>query len=525
MYEIRYVPPIIPKKIIMLKNIYRSFLLFLISPCRISLAWVPWVLCVGGFIASLILFYPGHYGADVETQYAQSKMGLYGDANPPVMSAVWTLLRNTYYSVTGEIVSGDGLIYVFQTFLLWMGVLSVLVSAKSFWRHGEYSRTTYLSVFVAVFLLLWLLAIDLLGRSGDISKDIGMLGPYLLATGFLLNCPTTRWKKTCWICLVLLFLFYGTAVRHNAVFALLPMLLWLAWHILPKKQMIPLLACGMALWFGMLGAIYCFNYKLLGAVPQYHIQERFYADILQLNYRTNNFVLPPNTFGNDFSTLDESFFRQHFKPDILLIHNAFREINKTLPQWINFTQNGVIYSREEFLQHQNSTITFKDFRGRDITRRILDEAHISETWANDCKTLRDAWIERILMNPVVYAKWKLQVFIRYCRMHSIAFLGLSVPTVLMLTICLVVFSTFSRRRLEKPVFPFLMLGWSGLFYILPYLIFLTDDLAGQRYIYWYWAASIIALTLFCHESPLIRSLIKKTLNYWTMILRDFAKTK
>ena len=288
--------------------------------------------------------------------------------------------------------------------------------------------------------------------------------------------------------------------------------------------MTSLLLYGMILWITMLTAIHCFNYKLLNAVPLYLLQERFYADIFQLNYRTNQFILPSNTFGNDFSDLDETLFRQKFQPDVVFIQNAFKHINAKLPHYVHFVQVGVVLPHQEFLQNQNNTFHVEYFRSPGgIEQRIFDESVIRKTFPEDYKTLRNAWFERILMNPVDYIKWKSMVFIKYCQKTSISFWGLSVSTILMLTSCLAVTLTFSHKRLEESVFPSIMLAWSALLYISPLLIFLTDD-REIRYVYWFLAASLIAMTHLCANSELIRTLLKLTMNCWETKLRDIANS-
>jgi len=481
------------------------------------------VLCLIGFTASIVLFYPGDYGYDTLTQCTQSETGLYGDWHPPVMAAMWKLFRNGYCAVTGETVRGNGMMYSFHTLLVWAGILGVLVSAKSFWKRDENSQPSRLSVLVIVFLLSWMLFSDLLYRSRDISKDLGMMGAYLLATGFLFHWPTAVWKRILRSCLILLLLFYGTALRHNAVFALIPMLCWLSWHIVPKKHTIPILMSGMVLWIVMLGTIQWFNYRLLNTVPLYPLQERFYTDILQLNYRTNHFIAPPNTFGNDFSSLDESQFRQKFQPDIVFIQNAFKDVNAELPYFIWFTQNQtVILSHEEFIQHQNDSFFIDDFLGSEKVRmRIFDESAIRTTFPGDYQVLRHAWINRIMRDPVVYIKWKTMVFIKYCQKTSMSFWGLSISTILMLTVCLAAVCTFSQKRYDASVCPSLMLGWSAILYILPLWIVIPDD-REMRYVYYFLAASLIAMVFFCSNSQLMRSLLQLVTSSWETKLRDIV---
>lgn len=484
---------------------------FLASKCNISLTFIPWSLCIVGCFASIVLFYPGEYGYDAWTQYAQSETGLYGDWHPPVMTACWKMLRTVCFHITGVEVPGDGLIYVFHTLLVWGGVLSVLLAGRSFWQNHPEKPKIWGTVFVVVILLIWVLVFDLLYRSRDISKDLGMMGAWLLAVGTMMQWPRSDLKRGVAFIFVLTCLFYGTALRHNGIFALFPLLLWFSWLLIPKKKLVPIFTLGILFWVFLLGLVHYFNYGLLKSVHLYPFQERFYADILMLNARTGHYVAPPNTFGNRFDEVDPDVFLEKFQQDVIFIQNAFKYVNETLPEDIEFTQNIVlIYPHEEYAALKEKSVDYPCFRGDETYRfRILDEDVIKNSFPQDYEVLKKAWIERVLMSPVDYLKMKMMIFIKYCQKTSIAFLGLSVASILMVMTLLTVCFTFSRSRLHEAVFPFLMLGWSALLYILPLLLVLPDD-REIRYVYWFITASLVSLSMFCRSSGWIQSLIALT---------------
>jgi hypothetical protein len=63
-----------------------------------------------------------------------------------------------------------------------------------------------------------------------------------------------------------------------------------------------------------------------------------------------------------------------------------------------------------------------------------------------------------------------------------------------------------------------MLAWSAVLLALPLIIFLPDDVI--RYLYWFYAASFISITLFCANSPLFAEIVQTVQRYFQRKLDD-----
>ena len=510
--------------LLMLKNAYRNLLLFLVSPCRISLTWVPWVICIVGFGLSIYFNYPGFLNHDATAQYVQMMSGTYGDWHPPIMAATWKCLKVAFNGVTGIDASGRELLWLFYTGLIWTGILSVLRAAKTFWQPETRSIIFWFPLFLLLFFLGWILYVDLLETTRSILKDAGMLGSYLIATGFLLNWKAnSHWK---WIisCCILLFLFYGTALRHNAIFAVFPLLFWLVWLHLPRFSFRRIFCVSVTLWVIMLFSIHFLNYGVLKTVKLYPLQERFYADIFYLNAFTDKFQLPPNGFGRDFSCLNEKLFREQYRSDIIFINHAFKEINENVLVPYDFTINNVVlHSPEVFNQTPERSFVFPGLGNRkdiSITTTILNVDDVKHGFSSDYALLKKAWWNRVCSQPVDYLKIKSVLFWNYCKGVRLNFLRLN-STFLFLVIAWVVFLfSLSKDRMQPKIFPFLMLAWSAVLYVAPLWMFLTAE--TPRYLWWPVAASLISLVLLCTKSELIRTILKLIVAYWETKLRNTA---
>ena len=499
----------------MLKSTYRSILLFLISPCRISLVWVPCVVCIGSFLLNVFLFYPGFVCPTGYAQFYQMEEGIIGDWHPPIMVVTWQFCRSVYYFMMGKECTGDGMLYVLWTSMIWTGMLLVLLSGKSFWKNQGRSQKSWMVVLSIVILLPWSL-IDLFGfYLRYVAKDTGMIAAFLLAVGCLMIAPNKGWRRWLILGMALICIFYGTAIRHNTIFTIFPILCWLVWIVVPSKRLSIVFPCSLVLWAILLVAIHYMNYNLLGTLRLYPLQERFYADILHLNTRTKHFVMPPNTFGNDFTGIEEEAFRNNFEPYILYIEDATENLRKKFPEKLAYcplTQDLVVIRANG---ENGVSKLFPAFQKKSkVELRILNEEFVRTQFPQDYLVLRNAWIKRILQNPVTYVKFKTAFFVKYCKNNSLYFLGLN-PLLLLPLIC---FIAISPVFTQKNHFPSIMLAWSALFYLLPLWMFLPYECF--RYLPWFFAASIFSIVMFCHESQWTRSFIEKTINHGKMLLMN-----
>jgi hypothetical protein len=487
-----------------------ALLRFLVSPCRFSLVWVPWVICVSGFVLHICLFYPGVLLPDAYSQLWQIETGVISDWHPPIMAATWRWMREAHITMTGSPTTGAGMIYLFFTALVWSGLLLILRSGKSFWNNKGTAQKTWLLVVLSIIFLLWSF-LDIFDDLRNIIKDAGLLGSFLFAVGCLLNYPSKKIPRFFVVCLVLVCLFYGTALRHNAVFAVLPLLFWLVWAVVPScRKFYFIVPIGIIVWGIMLSTINYVNYQVIGALHVYPLQERFYNDIFHLNARTSRYVIPPNTFGINFDSLDETTFRRYFNKNELFLGDAFRTINTKLADTnrIRVGKSMVTSIDKQVSPDKQGYIQILlEKSGADSELYLPNEQMVVEQYPKDYITLRDAWIQRVLMDPAAYIKFKTRVFVKYCKNTTLYFAGINAGHLLPLMFCSIILLTLlSKNRTSPAVFPCLMLGWSALLYILPLWMFLPST--EPRYLQWFFAASFISIVLFLAHSPLFAEIMQ-----------------
>jgi|GEM_PF-2920206 len=510
------------------KNTYQNILLFLVSPCRISLTWVPGAICLLGFLATIGIYYPGQVRLDAVVAYTQAVSGIYGDWHPPIMAATWRLMRFIVHTVSGTEGTGQGLFFLVQTSLVWSGIYLVVRSQKEKWQKLTQNHS-WLSI-LAILLIAGCVCLEVIYRSRILYKDILMPACYLVAAGYLLNQPQRHWKKWCVGFIVLFFIFFGTALRHNAIFSAIPLLFWWLWTVTSKgavgsnRRKVPwVLGGSLVLWFFMLGTIHFVNYSLLNCVRLYPLSERFYADIFMLNYRSSDFVMPPNTFMNDFDGINEDLFREQYNPEVLFINQAMRDVRLASPTPLQFTQESIlIVSDEDYAKRENyrEILSVLEQQDEPCALKVVNEKQLRETFPHDYEILKKTWVECVVSHPFLYLKLKVKFFVRFLARSSVFFFavnGISVCFILSVILCF----SFSRRRFDPSVMPFLMLAWSALFYVSPLLIFLTDDnWDNTRYLHWFFTAVFLAAFLFCIESPLFRQTYKKIIQVLEKYLKD-----
>ena len=164
-------------------------------------------LAAGSFAA----LWPGYALYDTVGQFRQALSGHYEDWHPPAMARLWALLH-------GWFGGGGGPMLALQLGLYWLG-FGLLADALV--ATGK--RATAMAV------LLLACSPLALGWQAAILKDSQLLGALVAATG-LIAAQTLRERRLTLphsVPLALLFA-YALAVRSNAVFAVVPLLVFLA---------------------------------------------------------------------------------------------------------------------------------------------------------------------------------------------------------------------------------------------------------------------------------------------------------
>lgn len=490
---------------------------FLVSPCPISLVWVPWAFGLTGFVLSMLRerFLEG---TSILT-LLQAEQGLIGDWHPPIFTGTWKLLL----ALTGSPCGACNLLYVLQFSGLFVALFFLMLPRHPFWKNTDRYRKSWFAVLLLAVLLLCLGYCVLRHFTPEIAKDHLLSTSYLLGIAGLMNWPEKTLRR--WLVggLILCFFFYGTALRHNAVFTVLPLLMLFVWRTCPGKKFPSILFHAALLWGIMLGTIHYLHYGLLGAVRLYPLQERFYNDFFQLNCRTSTYVNPPDSFDNRLADLDEEVFRNLYVRNMLFTDFAFQKVAQQYPDrdFSFFQEFILILPTEEYARLSDKKTTIRQCRieGNDQWKRFSrewkiseskplrykDVAEIRQSWHHDFALLRKAWIERIAMEPIEYPIMKTNIFLRFCRKGGFALFGID-ATFFMIVLCMIVPVVFlSPNRLNDALFPAGTLALAGLFYLFPYWMFLVDF--GWRYLLWFYCVALLAMASFVFHSEFLRSLV------------------
>lgn len=432
--------------------------------------------CLLFFLLDLAAYWPGVWDSDTHAQSREMLARSYADWHPPVMSALWGLLNRACNASLGALVGatgqGSGPIYLLHNLLYWSAMaLLAWPSAgplEAAWNRSRRRWALCVGLFVAAFAV----ERNLLFLTRWVWKDVGLTASYLLAFALALRCrawPAPR--RIAALALAAVCVAYGTAVRHNAVFSALPLLLLLL-AALPgarflRARPLGLLLAGLAVWGALLAGISHVNYDLLEARRTFPLQERYFADIFALDYKTKTFTLPPPVFGLDYSGLDEKTFRDFYQP-VTYVKNAFAYVNKVVSPPLAFTGN-------------------------------------RPTGPDDERILRQAWLAKILAHPGAYLEIRWKTFTGLLNKHDFLFVRGSIYLLALLPVCCLPLRRLRQVAADADDFAYLMLGWSALFYVLPYFVFLTDD--EYRYLYWFFLAAAPVLGRALWRQPLCRDVL------------------
>ncbi len=197
-------------------------------------------------IANLSAWFPGEPSADSDSQYAQAVARHFDDWHPPIMAWLWSVFR--------LLADGNGPMFCFQVACYWLGFGLVAVALG---RAGR-PVAAWGMLGVAVFPPFLTMNIYIL-------KDVGLAATFLAGfAGLFWYRIEDRKVPAAVVGLVMVPLFYGTLVRTNAVFGIVPLLVYMTrprWLGRPWR----VLACSVPVALAMVPATGLFNHGVLDA--------------------------------------------------------------------------------------------------------------------------------------------------------------------------------------------------------------------------------------------------------------------
>ena len=174
------------------------------------------LLCLAIATVTFLGFYPGRAEYDISEQ-AKQMLGLknLSDWHPPIIVILWRGL----YTVSGEF----GSLFAFQ-----IGVYFLAVFLLSVFAHRILESKWASVAMIAVLVSPWAYS-----QLNTLWKDTIMAATLLLATGSLALIVPKK-KKTYWFVIpTVALLVFSSLVRKNAVVAVVPVCVYLAWRLVP----------------------------------------------------------------------------------------------------------------------------------------------------------------------------------------------------------------------------------------------------------------------------------------------------
>ncbi|HET7924444.1 MAG TPA: hypothetical protein VFL30_06065 [Rhodanobacteraceae bacterium] len=237
-------------------------------------AAVPWLIALAGFAFDVAAYWPGQMSFDSAYAWWQARGGETTDIAPPIFIFVWRAVD--------ALREGPALMFALHLVLFWCG-LALLASALrvSAWRA---TALMFIAAFAPVPLLL----------RGHVWTDVALFSALLFAAGALARAQATRRRR--WILAAVPALIYAAAVRHNAMPAVLPMVVWLVCLALgPDASRTRIAAAVVVLCAILVGGTAAINAEVHRRVPLWPAEAQW--ELAAISVRTGDMLLPPFMIG------------------------------------------------------------------------------------------------------------------------------------------------------------------------------------------------------------------------------------
>lgn len=184
------------------------------QPPRAASRFLPWALVAAAFAFDVAAWYPGALPFDNAFLWWQVRGGESNDVGSPALLWVWR--------GTEAFASGPGPVLVLHLLLFWSG-LGLLLGAL---RAGPAAATAIVVAIAAAPVVLVM--------RGAVLTDMGLMSSLLFSTGAIARAAAGAGRA--WLLPAVPALFYGLALRHNALPAILPLVVAAAAVGLPPRH-------------------------------------------------------------------------------------------------------------------------------------------------------------------------------------------------------------------------------------------------------------------------------------------------
>lgn len=174
----------------------------------------PWLAAAAGFAIDVAAYWPGQMSFDSAYAWWQARGGESTNITSPAMIDLWR--------VGDAIVEGPASMFVLHLAMFWCGLALFVHTLRL-------RNTTMIVAMIAVAFapVPWLLR-------AHVWTDVGLFSALTLAAAMIAAAADTR--RTIWLVAAIPFLFYATALRHNALPAVLPLAAWWSALVLARAK-------------------------------------------------------------------------------------------------------------------------------------------------------------------------------------------------------------------------------------------------------------------------------------------------
>ncbi|MGK5075899.1 hypothetical protein [Janthinobacterium sp. ZB1P44] len=261
--------------------------------------FTPLVIALTAMVLAIIwyCFAPGFMSYDSMVQYQTALDQHYTDSHPAIMSYLWHLCL--------FVVAGPQSLLIVHLLLLAAGIL--------IWCSNLPHRRWALLI-PAMFLLPWII-----NFAGVLWKDVGMAFALLVATG-LLYTKTKNWRVAA---VAIPFIFYASAVRHNAILAIVPLIYFALRYFWPARSVVQAVIMSVVLSATLPLATSVLSYNVLHAERK-HFETLLMGDeVAKISLMTGENLMPwvkpeDNAFCSPMPILYERamcFVRKGYDPN------------------------------------------------------------------------------------------------------------------------------------------------------------------------------------------------------------------
>ncbi len=311
--------------------------------------FIGYLLCVLCFALTIWSFYPGLMTADSIAGLTEGRRNSYSDILSPLMSYLW--------GIFDRVVEGPGLMLIFQNLIFW-------TACAVFWR-ATYKK----SVRLGLALILFAFLPQIISQLPFIWKDIGLGASLFLASALVYLADREKIKTA--LLISPLFLFYGFAVRLNALPAILPLAIWSGFVFcrifeINKRKFVPLLV-GIIYFIALSLAVFLVNGRLTEWKTVYPSQQIYLYDLAAISTERDEALFP------EYILRDENF-----------------SLEKVKERYNKYSVSDLIFPN---LPKQGDLPVLK-----------------LSSDAEEVALLRQKWFETVAENPGVYLWHRIKIF-------------------------------------------------------------------------------------------------------------------